>query len=64
MCIRDRVNIVSGNLYIPFIVDDYKGFSFSWAMTDGAISEERCSPFNQFEMRNIDSQVKIGYRCV
>ena len=58
-----KVNIVSGNLYIPFIVDDYKGFSFSWAMTDGAISEERCSPFNQFEMRNIDSQVKIGYNA-
>lgn len=56
-----KVEIKKGNLYIPYIVDDYKGFSFSWAMTEGAIDKERCSPFNQFEMRNIYSNVQIDY---
>lgn len=58
-----KVTIDRGNLYIPFIVDDYKGFQFSWAMTDGAIDNERCSPFNQFEMRNIDSNIQINYNA-
>lgn len=58
-----EVAINRGNIYIPFIVDDYRGFNFSWAMTDGAIDSERCSPFNQFEMRNIDSNVQISYNA-
>ena len=59
-----QVIVDNGILYIPFIVDDYKGFQFSWAMTDGAIDNERCSPFNQFEMRNIDSNVQINYNAI
>lgn len=55
------VSFNKGKLYIPFIVNDYRGFNFSWAMTDGAIEENRCSPFNQFEFRNIDALVNINY---
>jgi FKBP-type peptidyl-prolyl cis-trans isomerase 2 len=55
------IEINQGFLYVPFIVNDYRGFNVSWAMTDGAIDEERCSPFNQFELRNIDSEVTVDY---
>ncbi len=55
------INFDNGNLYIPLIIDDYKGFAFSWAMTNGAIDTNRCSPFNQLEVRNIDSIVNIKY---
>ncbi|MCQ2797179.1 MAG: Ig-like domain-containing protein [Bacilli bacterium] len=55
------VSFNSGTLYIPFIVNDYKGFSYSWAMTDGAIDTYGCSPFNQFEMRNIDAAVVLYF---
>jgi hypothetical protein len=48
-------------LYIPFVINDYKGFSFSWAMTDGAIDNKGCSPFNQFEFRNISALTKFSY---
>ena len=55
------VEINSGTLYVPFIIDDYRGFSFSWAMTDGAIDTHGCSAFNQFELRNIDAWTTIKY---
>lgn len=55
------VSIDNGELYEPFVIDDYRGFSFTWAMTGGAIDNQRSSPFNQFEFRNIDSAIKIGY---
>lgn len=56
------VQISNGSLYVPFIVNDYRAFQFSWSMTgkNGAL-EKGCSPFNQFEFRNIDSKVKIDY---
>ncbi len=53
-----------GTLYIPFIVDDYRGFSYSWAMTDGAIDNYGCSAFNQFDFRNIDSLVQFDYNSI
>lgn len=56
-----KINISNGKLYVPFIVNDYKGFQCSWAMTDGAIDNEGCSPFNQFEIRNIDVYSIIAY---
>lgn len=55
------MDVRQGKLFIPFVIDDYRGFSFSWAMTDGAINNHRCSPFNQFEMRNISVALKINY---
>lgn len=55
-------NFLQGNLYIPFILDDYRGFSYSWALTynsSEALSTYHSSAFNQFELRNIDSVVLI-----
>ena len=57
------VSFANGKLYIPFIIADYKGFSFSWAMTDGAIDTQGCSPFNQFEFRNIDALAVYNYNA-
>ena len=51
-----------GTLYIPFILDDYRGFSYSWSLTynsNEALSTYHASAFNQFEFRNIDSKVYI-----
>lgn len=58
------VDIANGNLYLPFIVNDYRGFQLSWSMTakDGAL-DKGSSPFNQFEFRNIDSTMKISYNA-
>ena len=58
--------VKKGELNIPFVVHDYRGFSFSWSMTgteaqNGAINKYRCSAFNQFELRNIDSKVEVSY---
>lgn len=58
---NSRVTLSNGNLFIPFIVNDYRGFAFSWSMTEGAISDERCSAFNQFELKNIENIVEINY---
>ena len=58
---QSNFKINKGTLYVPFIIDDYRGFSFSWAMTDGAIDNQRCSAFNQFELRNIDTLTTILY---
>ena len=56
----------TGTLYIPFILDDYRGFSYTWSMTyssNQAMSTYKCSPFNQFEFRNIDCLTTIKYGC-
>ncbi|MDD7394611.1 MAG: Ig-like domain-containing protein [Acholeplasmatales bacterium] len=50
-----------GNLYVPVIINDYRGFNYSFAMTDGAINTERCSAFNEMEFRNIKSRTQISY---
>lgn len=50
-----------GKVYVPFIVADYRGFSFSWSMTDGAIDIHGCSAFNQFEFINISSTAIFNY---
>ena len=33
------LDLNSGNLYIPFVVKDYRGFTFSWSMTVDAIND-------------------------
>ncbi len=53
--------IEKGSLYIPFVINDYRGFIYSYSMTDGAIEKKRCSPFNIFQVRNISCQTKICY---
>ena len=63
--IKDNNSIFSlqkGNLYVPFVVRDFRGFNYSWAMTDpdnDAINTYNCSPFNQHDIRNIFSNLEI-----
>lgn len=54
-------DVKKGNLYVPQIVTDYRGFYYSYAMTVEAIDKKRASPFNEFEYRNIDTLVNIYY---
>lgn len=53
--------IKKGNLYIPQIISDYRGFYYSYAMTVEAIDKKRASPFNEFEFRNIDVETSIYF---
>ena len=57
------IDINKGKLYIPFVVSDYRGFSFSWSMTAGAINDQRCSPFNQITINNIYSNVYVNFNA-
>lgn len=58
---NSEVSITKGNLYVPFVINDYRGFYYSYAMTAGAIEDYRCSPFNEFEFRNISPKVMLNY---
>lgn len=48
------VNIIDGKVYIPFIVNDYRGFAFTSGIED-AVKNEHCTPFNQIEFQNIQA---------
>lgn len=48
-------------LYMPLVVNDYRGFYYSYSMTGGAIDKQKCSPFNILQTRNITCQIKISY---
>ena len=50
-----------GKLYLPTVISDYRGFSYSYAMTLEAIDDYRCSPFNQFEFINVGVETEIKY---
>lgn len=56
-----KVNLSNGKLYVPLIIRDFRGFTYSYSMTGGAIDKEHCSPFNEFEFRNITSNLNINY---
>ena len=56
-------DIQKGLLYIPCVINDYRGFTYSYAMTNGAIDTERCSAFNELEFRNITVFSKIHYEA-
>lgn len=58
--IGSSFELTSGSLYIPFIVDDYKGFQMASGMADD-VKNEKCSAFNQFEIRNIQVTTNINY---
>lgn len=53
--------VEKGKLYVPLVVNDYRGFVYSYSMTGGAIDKQRCSPFNVLQVRNIGCQTKISY---
>ena len=53
--------VEKGKLYMPLVVNDYRGFYYSYSMTGGAIDKQKCSPFNILQTRNITCQTKISY---
>lgn len=53
--------VEKGKLYVPLLVNDYRGFVYSYSMTGGAIDKQRCSPFNVLQVRNIGCRTKISY---
>lgn len=53
--------VEKGKLYVPLLVNDYRGFVYSYSMTGGAIDKQRCSPFNVLQVRNICCRTKISY---
>lgn len=55
------LDLQTGKLYIPVVINDYRGFNYSYAMTNGAIDKERCSVFNEIEFRNVKCLSKISY---
>ena len=54
-----KIILNNGNLYVPFIIEDYRGFFMSWGMTIEAIDKYRASPFNQFFFKNIDCLLQV-----
>lgn len=53
--------VEKGKLYVPLVVNDYRGFVYSYSMTGGAIDKQRCSPFNVLQVRNIGCRTKVSY---
>lgn len=54
------VEFSNGNIYMPLIVKDYKGFQFLSGIQD-AVKKQGCSPFNILEMRNFECKVSFKY---
>lgn len=58
---NSNINIKNGKVYAPLVIYDYRGFPFSVALTDGAMSKQHCSPFNQFGLENVQATMNIRY---
>lgn len=56
-----KIAIQAGQLLMPLVIYDYRGFTFSVALTGGAMSKQHCSPFNQFGLENIDVSTSVSY---
>ena len=51
----------TGNIYLPFVVKDYRGFNYSYALSQGGgVSEMGCSAFNQYEFPNVTSSLNVS----
>ncbi len=55
------LDVQRGELYVPLIIYDYRGFTLSVALNGGALSNQHCSPFNQFGIENTSVTTNIGY---
>ncbi len=53
-------SLSGGELYSPFVVDDFRGIDYSWALTAGPISDYHVAPFNRFYMPNVESKLVIS----
>ena len=49
-----------GTIYMPLIVNDYKGFVFLSGIQE-AVQGQGCSPFNRLEMRNFGCSTQFRY---
>lgn len=55
------IDIQSGSIYMPFVVDDYRGFNYSYALSKGGgVSDKGCSAFNRYEFPNVSSRMKVS----
>lgn len=55
------IDIQSGSIYMPFVVDDYRGFSYSYALSKGGgVSDKGCSAFNRYEFPNVSTRMKVS----
>lgn len=50
------IHSISGKVTIPFILKDFRGGNQTSSLVFGG-----CEPFNQFEIRNIQSEIKFAY---
>ena len=57
---KGNVQIVSGSIYMPFILRDFMGGSNTFALYS-ALETYHASVFNQFEMRNVQTKMRINY---
>lgn len=57
---ESKVTIQKGSLYAPFIVRDFKGGSISYGLYN-SFDSKHSTPFNQFEVRNVQSILEIDY---
>ncbi len=54
------VNVSAGCIYLPFVVNDYRGFGYSYALSQGGgVSDKGCSAFNRYEFPNVSSKLTI-----
>lgn len=56
-----NIDIAKGKVYVPLVIYDYRGFTFSVALTGGALSSQHCSPFNQFGLENVQATMNVSY---
>lgn len=54
------VEIQNGDLYLPFIVYDFKGGSITYGIYD-KFDSAKCPPFNEFGLSNIHSELTLYY---
>ena len=54
------VNNSNSTLRMPFVLKDFRGGNTSYALYK-VISEKECSPFNQFEVNNVQCKIRVNY---
>lgn len=54
------VNCLNGEIYLPFIIRDFRGGSITYGMKDD-LSTQHCAPFNQMQFENIESLLTVNY---
>ena len=55
-----KINFYSGQCFIPFVVRDFKGGSYTYGIYNDR-SSKRCFPFNHYEVKNITAECQFFY---